>query len=488
MFAKVIFCQKRPEKLHGYNTIQKLIINTLTIILTKNSCKNTHVFRVKIRTSHLRRNTQSKSARNPKFQTAMVNPTPVKNKRNKMAKKILEFFPADLTRKKKETEKLFEESVEGFFKVFNSSPGGMTITEQGSSALVEVNNMFTSLFGISRYDALGKTTLELGIIDPKELERVRALRLIKGQLENDEIKCRDRNGQLLHCLVTTMPISLNHRHYTLTSFNDITKIREQSTLIAEQHRRLFEGVSYAKEIQEAILPPKDLITRIIPQSFVLYKPKDIVSGDFYWIESTGSRTYVAAADCTGHGVPGALMSIIGFNLLNKSVNDDGHKTPAEILNDLSIGIYRALRQNTSDATLKDSINISMVCIDHNTGTLEYAGALNPVYIIQGNELVRLPADRFPVGWHFSPMLQEFTSHKFRVMRGDSIYLFTDGYADQFGGPSGKKFKINRFQQLLLSIQHLSMKEQGEILNETIEQWKGDREEQVDDILVIGIRI
>ncbi|HTA82660.1 MAG TPA: PAS domain S-box protein [Bacteroidia bacterium] len=276
---------------------------------------------------------------------------------------------------------------------------------------------------------------------------------------------------------------------------DITERKKANLLLAEQkhiieqkNKDILDSINYAKRIQDAIFPPEDLIKELLPQSFILFKPKDIISGDFYWIEKFDNKTYIAAVDCTGHGVPGALLSIVGYNLLSKSINEHEYSKPNDILNEVSSGINRTLRQTIEGSGVKDTMDIALCSIDRITNILEFAGAYNSMYLIRGNQLIEIPADRFPVGVFLNGELQKFTNQQMQLEKGDMLYLFSDGYPDQFGGPKGKKLKYKGFQEILLSIHHLPLNDQKEILDRTLEEWKWMTEEQTDDILVIGIRI
>ena len=236
-----------------------------------------------------------------------------------------------------------------------------------------------------------------------------------------------------------------------------------------------------------------------PQSFILFKPKDIVSGDFYWMEKLKDKSLFAAADCTGHGVPGAFVSMIGANGLNRSVKEYGITEPAKILDRLS-----ALVEETFSKR-KDGMDIALCAIDTRNNILEYAGANNPLYLIRekaqpliwngnpidpavekdGFALYEIKADKQPIG-SFEGR-KNFNNHILKISPEDIIYVFTDGYADQFGGPHGKKFKYSKLKELLLSLYKKPMDEQEEILNKTIEEWKGE-EEQIDDICIISVKI
>jgi len=253
------------------------------------------------------------------------------------------------------------------------------------------------------------------------------------------------------------------------------------------YKHVTDSIKYAKRIQEAILPPDSLVKRVLPNSFVLYKPKDIVSGDFYWIDEKDGKTMFAAVDCTGHGVPGAFMSIVGYNILKHSVNNNNFTTPSLILDALNEGVSETLHHGHEESQAKDGMDLSFCTIDYKNMELQYAGAFNPLYIIRDGELMQTKADKFPIGLFLGEEKKKFTNHTFKLKSGDMIYIFSDGYADQFGGPNGKKFMANHFRDLLLDVHKHPIDKQKEILNKTIEEWRGPLD-QVDDILVIGVKI
>jgi serine phosphatase RsbU (regulator of sigma subunit) len=270
-------------------------------------------------------------------------------------------------------------------------------------------------------------------------------------------------------------------------FEQKEKIEQQNTELAVKNKEITDSIKYAKRLQEAILPPQHLIRKLLPDSFILYKPKDIVSGDFYYVEEWGNKTFVAAVDCTGHGVPGAFMSIVGYNLLNQALNVYGLSKPALILNDLNKNISKMLHQSEEDSTVKDGMDISLISIDRPKMLLEYAAAYNPIWIIRNKELIELKADKYPVGSFVGEEIKLFSHHEFQLQKDDMIYLFTDGYADQFGGPGGKKFKYKQLMNLLSENSGLPVIQQHQVYDKAFENWKGQLE-QVDDILLIGIRI
>jgi serine phosphatase RsbU (regulator of sigma subunit)/HAMP domain-containing protein len=252
------------------------------------------------------------------------------------------------------------------------------------------------------------------------------------------------------------------------------------------YKQVTDSIHYAKRIQEAILPPPALFQQLLPNSFVLYKPKDIVSGDFYWLDKKGDSVYFAAVDCTGHGVPGAFMSIVGSNLLKDAVNNTDLYAPAEIMDKLNEGVASTLHVGITEKQTKDGMDMTLCALDLKKLKLQFAAAFNPLYIIRDGELIQHKADKFPVG-AFIGETRKFTNNIIELKKGDMVYIFSDGYADQFGGPKGKKFMAGNFRNLLLDASKLPANEQRHKLNETIESWRGGLE-QVDDILIIGIKI
>ena len=257
----------------------------------------------------------------------------------------------------------------------------------------------------------------------------------------------------------------------------------QRDQIAYQKKHITDSIHYAKRIQTALLPSLELFSDRI-EHFVLYKPRDIVSGDFYWVSTGEDRQVIIAADCTGHGVPGAFMSMLGISLLNEIVNNKGIMHPDEILNALRSNIIESLKQATGENEVKDGMDMAVCMIDYQKDILEFAGANNPLYFISNGELIQIKGDKMPVAVYDT--MESFTLHKIKLKKGDSFYTFSDGYADQFGGPLQKKFLAKKFRELLLDIQDKSMMEQGAILNEVFEEWKKDVD-QVDDVSIIGIR-
>ena len=264
------------------------------------------------------------------------------------------------------------------------------------------------------------------------------------------------------------------------------EIQEKTKELETLFKQVTDSIHYAKRIQEAILPPLSLVKSILPESFILYKPKDIVSGDFYWIDKKNDWSYFAAVDCTGHGVPGAFMSIVGYNLLKDILNNSNAITPAAIMDKMNDGVANTLHSGSSDNQTKDGMDMTLCALNYKTLELQFAGAFNPLYIVRNNELLQFKADKFPIGM-FIGEKQHFTNNSVQLQNGDNVYIFSDGYADQFGGPKGKKFMAGNFRELLKEMSKLPIENQSINLNQTIEEWRGNLE-QVDDILVIGIKV
>jgi serine phosphatase RsbU (regulator of sigma subunit)/HAMP domain-containing protein len=262
------------------------------------------------------------------------------------------------------------------------------------------------------------------------------------------------------------------------------EVERQSRKVVELYKNVTDSIRYAKRLQESILPPETRIKELLPESFVFYRPKDIVSGDFYWFDKVGGKVVFAAVDCTGHGVPGAFMSLVGHNGLNHAVRENHIVKPSEVLQDLNRRAFEALHKDR-DQFVRDGMDMALCTLDPVTLELEYAGANCPLYLVREGEVVQYTPDKMPIGG-FELQGRSFTDHRIQLRRGDVVYIFSDGYADQFGGPKGKKFLYRRFRELLVEIHGLPMDRQKAMLFEALNRWKGAHE-QVDDILVIGMR-
>jgi sigma-B regulation protein RsbU (phosphoserine phosphatase) len=301
-----------------------------------------------------------------------------------------------------------------------------------------------------------------------------------------EEKVRERTAEILSQKeeIEAQRDSIQEQRNILSDIN--RSLQKAYHEIEEQKKHIEDSIHYARRIQNAILPPNDFVANLLPDSFVLYKPKDIVSGDFYWMAKKDNLVIVAAVDCTGHGVPGAFMSIVGSNQLNFAINVKNVVRPDEILNALNEGVTKTLRQTRLSSSVKDGMDIAIITIDFEKAKLNFAGGNNPLFIIRNNELIQIKADKFPIGGYMGEKLKGFTNNEVDLQKGDVLYLFSDGYADQFGGTDDSKFLIRRFRDILLKMHNEPMNEQKEILDQIHDNWRGNSV-QIDDILVIGIR-
>jgi serine phosphatase RsbU (regulator of sigma subunit)/Tfp pilus assembly protein PilF len=262
-------------------------------------------------------------------------------------------------------------------------------------------------------------------------------------------------------------------------------LEKQKKEIEQKNILITDSIDYAKTIQEAILPSRKAFDAFFPDSFILYKPKAIVSGDFYWVGQKGDKIICAVADCTGHGVPGAFMSLLGNNILENVIKKNNFSQPASILDSLNEDIITALTKGKEKSSVKNGMDIALISIDKVSGQLQYAGAHNPLYLIRNGELSELKADKISIGF-LREQAVKFTNHTMELKKDDMIYLFSDGFPDQIGGQNRKKFYYQPFKDLLLSIHQMEMDAQKKHLDKVIEIWQGEYD-QTDDILIMGVK-
>lgn len=336
-------------------------------------------------------------------------------------------------------------------------------------------------------------------LDEKE-KKLAQERIIDQMKENEKLK--DKVNQELEQKVQERTREINEQKDEIEAQRD--EIEAQRDMVFGQNKEITDSISYAQRIQAAVLPHKEYMDEIISEYFVLYKPRDIVSGDFYWIREVKRSLIVVAADCTGHGVPGAFMSMLGITLLNEQLGKSSIDEPGEILGQLRAKIKEMLVQQGSIHDQKDGMDMAIAIFDKEKRELQFAGANNPLYLIRnreqlnGNEfesgatvetdnslLFELKGDKQPIGIHWEET--DFTSHLIKLQKHDTIYLFSDGYVDQYGGENRKKFKTPRFKELLLSVQAESMDRQKQLIDNAFESWRGNIE-QIDDVCVIGLRV
>jgi serine phosphatase RsbU (regulator of sigma subunit) len=312
------------------------------------------------------------------------------------------------------------------------------------------------------------------------------VKLLEQEAEINELQLRKRETYLgaataITFLLGIMSLMAFFAYRSKAKVN--TLLEKKNHLIEEQKKEITDSIRYAENIQRALLPPAEVLRAVFPESFILHRPKDIVSGDFYWIHDLPDRVYFAVVDCTGHGVPGAFMSFIGTSALNRAVTDLQLVLPSDILSSLSDQVSAMLRSGQG-ADVKDGMDLALCCYFKEKKELHYAGAYNPLWVMRNGEMEIVKADKHPVGNLSSH--RPFTDHSIRVAPGDSVYLFSDGFADQFGGKDDKKIGTGKFRSTLVSMNDTPLRDQGAALTDFFDNWKGTAE-QVDDVCVMGVR-
>jgi serine phosphatase RsbU (regulator of sigma subunit) len=320
-----------------------------------------------------------------------------------------------------------------------------------------------------------------------EIEKVESERRIKLSEERDR-RNRLIIGSVIAGLIVVLIISfyiykllITARKQKLIIEIQKSEVDKKSHIIEEKQKEILDSINYAKRIQYTLLAHEHFLKENLPQNFVLFNPKDIVSGDFYWATKMGSKFYLAVCDSTGHGIPGAFMSLLNIGFLSEAINEKGIEKPNEVFD----YVRMKLTNTISKEGQKDGFDGILVCFDQKSNTITYAAANNAPIIIAGGQIIEALADRMPVG--IGERKENFTLHTLEVKPSDVLYLYTDGYADQFGGPRGKKFKYKQLNELLLAVHTKPIGEQSVELKNAFETWKGDLE-QVDDVCVIGIKI
>ena len=351
-----------------------------------------------------------------------------------------------------------------------------------------INRGFTRMTGYELDEfkrELGDNLFELS--SAKGLEELRAGTLEKGYLRYD-FDHVTKGGEQRWATCTLTPIIGDDGSYRkfVAIFADVTRRKKFEQELRQRNKDIVDSIRYAKQIQEAILPDRLLLFKAFPESFILYKPRDIVSGDFYWFNRIGRVFVLVAADCTGHGVPGAMMSMMGNEYLHQIVNKSSITGPEQALFELDKMVKRALHQDGGDKESKDGMDVAMVAIHLDNLWAQYAGAFNPLYLVRDKKIIEYDAAKESIGG-YSDKKKGYFSHEFDLQSGDLIYLFSDGFIDQFGGPRNKKYMRKRFKELLISISDENMSTQHLRLEKEFQEWRGENK-QVDDVLVMGLRI
>ncbi|MDI9341172.1 MAG: SpoIIE family protein phosphatase [Sediminibacterium sp.] len=401
---------------------------------------------------------------------------------------------------------LLEKDKNNYESIIEQANDALFVIDIANGSILQCNPSAADMLGYSKAELLTRTLFD---IQPAELLNESSARVAdvwekKGLIFTD-IPFVTATGDTLpvECSAKVAPFA--GRPAIVIYARDIrerlkmeNEIKEQSKIIEEKNKDITDSILYAKRIQGSVLQNKDGILNLFTDAFIFFHPRDIVSGDFYWFDrvianqSGGNPTEllcVAAADCTGHGVPGAFMSIIGSNLLTQTSTHPKVNSPADALNFINAEIKKILNNKASEhePSLRDGMDVALIAIEKQTKRLHFAGANNPVFIVRNGELTELKADKFPITASTEQQNTSFTDKSFDLQTRDCVYLFTDGYADQFGGDKGKKFMYKRMKELFISIGSLSMKEQHKQIETAFQAWKGHLE-QVDDVLVIGIKI
>lgn len=353
--------------------------------------------------------------------------------------------------------------------------------------------IFTDLH-IIKTPYLGENSLKLSsgiealILSISMASRYKDLATEKENAQLDKMKLMFEKQQLVDQQKATLEKEIQEQ---------TKELKTERALLEEKNKELTDSINYAKRLQDALIPPKQDLQECFNESFVFFLPKDIVSGDFYWFasvtttdENPTKMSVISVADCTGHGVPGAFMSIIGIKLFNESMKNPNVNTPAEALNFLNEQVFTTVNKHTKNELIRDGMDLSLIAVSEKNKKIYYSGANNPIYIIPKDaksleDLIEFKADKFPIG--NSLQGHSFTNKEYTYQKGDLVYLFSDGYVDQFGGPKMKKFKSWQFKELLFSIKDLSMQEQHEVIQDRFLDWKGNHS-QIDDVCVLGIRL
>jgi serine phosphatase RsbU (regulator of sigma subunit) len=341
-------------------------------------------------------------------------------------------------------------------------------------------NLKDSISGIERQKQINELDKQYQT-EKKEKEN----QLLNKQLEIQQIQGKQQQfflivSAVIVVLIAYLAFVLYRQNKQKQKAN--FKLELKNKIIEEQHKDIIDSINYAKRIQQAILKEEEHVSAHLPPHFILFKPKDIVSGDFYWALEKAEYLYITAADCTGHGVPGAFLTMLGISYLNEINACEEILSPAEILDKLRDKIVQELSRH---GTTKDGMDISLMRLNLKTNEIMWAGAFNALWYVEGGILKEIKANKQPIGYVDDP--KPFTNHSLRLNTNDTVYLFTDGFADQFGGPKGKKYKYKQFEESLLANNHKPLVEQKQILNASFTNWQGNLE-QVDDVTVIGIKL
>jgi len=426
---------------------------------------------------------------------------------------------------RKQTEDELRKSEEKYRELFMRSKDAIYMsTIEGE--FIDINPAGLALFGYEKDDLSSIYVKDL-YVNKADRDKLMFTLNEEGEVSDYEVRLIKKDGEILNCILNTIVVknhlgevtgyqgiikditsrkraeealikSLRDLDFANRELQDLnanleekvdertSELSKEKEVVEKQHSEIKESINYAKRIQASILPPIKKVKDSLNDSFIYYQPKDIVSGDFYWFEKTDQKSLFAVVDCTGHGVPGAFMSIIGYTQLNEIVSDQKITDPGMILKELDKRVRTALNQRAdNERNSKDGMELGVVTIHQDQKRIEFAGAMRPLFYVRDGELQVIKGDKFSIGG-FSRHKKSFTTHSVSIRKGDCFYIFSDGYPDQFGGPDGKKYMSKNVGEMLQKIAHLPMAEQGRIVKSTIVDWM-QNEEQVDDILMSGMR-
>ena len=386
-----------------------------------------------------------------------------------------------------------EQDRQSLMEILEGSNDALFVINFVNGRIYQANERAATMLGYTREEL---THLSIFQLHPDEYLQRSSIRIAdawqnKGLIYED-IPLLTAQGDLIEVESSARVTSYDGKPAIILFARDIRdrlalqrRVNEQQALVGRQNRDLLSSIRYAQRIQRAVLPEAEHLQAILPESFILFRPRDIVSGDLYWFAEVGDHVIVAAADCTGHGVPGALLSLIGASLFQETVIEKGIKAPGAILEALREGYAHTLNRNDGDDH-RDGMNVGLVTLDRSANKLLYAGAYGPMYLLRNGELIEHKGDRMPIGQHDGEV-RAFAQEVIQLQAGDRFYLFSDGICDQFGGPMGKKLRSAGLKQWLLDTGDLAMEDQYQAISDRFRQWKG-KEEQIDDVLLIGVQV
>ncbi|MGZ6539878.1 MAG: tetratricopeptide repeat protein, partial [Bacteroidia bacterium] len=400
-------------------------------------------------------------------------------------------------------EKKYEKALDYYLKAMKTSEKYKTSVFKAdaydglSKAYASMGNYKQAFYYKNRHQALKDSIHdEEGMREVQEMEKrldnekqEKEIEILKQKDEIQSLKVKSQSEKIkksniiIYSVAGILLIVLIMSFFIYKAYKQIQKTNQE---LAERRKEIQDSINYAKKIQEAMLPEVGLLKDHFIEGFGLYMPKDIVSGDFYWFNEFNGTVYFAAADCTGHGVPGAFMSMIGIDKLNQCLIDNKVENPSDILASLNISIKKALKQNDDSSISKDGMDIALCSFNKKTKTLNYAGANRPMWILRNKEMIEYKPTKASIAG-FTDNAQVYAGHSIQVEKNDIIYIFTDGFADQFGGQNKKKYMSKLFKQTLIDIHELPMSKQELKLQSIFKEWKGSLE-QIDDVLVLGFKV